>query len=136
MTLAFRDMADQPPSLARRLLLGAVAVAVLAGGGWWAWQGLKPRAKSAVQTLGAGGGHGENVGGTMAADGMDRPTGIWNPYPEKSKPRIRLRDTRGASGISTVNHSGTQGVKEFLIEAVGVGPACLDFDNDGWLDFY
>jgi hypothetical protein len=137
MPLAFRDMADQPPSLARRLLLGTVALAVLAGGGWWGWQNLKPRSKSAVQTMGVGGGgHGDDVGGTMAGSGMDAPTGIWKPYPELGKPRIRLRDTKGSSGISTVNHSGTQGVKEFLIEAVGTGPACLDFDNDGWVDFY
>jgi hypothetical protein len=67
---------------------------------------------------------------------MEAPTGAWNPFPELGPPAIRLRDWSEGSGIRTLNHSGTAGVKEFLIEAVGVGPAFLDFDKDGLLDVY
>lgn len=75
-------------------------------------------------------------GGTQAGSGMPVPKGAWNPYPELGPPAIRLRDWGPGSRITTVNHSGTAGVKEFLIEAVGVGPAFLDYDRDGLLDIY
>lgn len=77
-----------------------------------------------------------NEGGTQAGSGMEAPKGAWNPFPELGPPAIRLRDWGAGSGMATVNHSGTAGVKEFLIEAVGVGPAFLDFDRDGLLDVY
>lgn len=85
---------------------------------------------------GASGHGGGNVGSTVAGSGMAAPTTVYNPYPEMGPPALRLRHLGAASGITTVNHSGTEGVKEFLVEAVGVGPAWLDFDRDGLLDVY
>ncbi len=79
---------------------------------------------------------GGSSGGTVAGSGMAAPTTIWNPYPDLGPPAIRLRHAGPASGITTVNHSGTEGVKEFLIEAVGVGAAVLDYDGDGFMDLY
>lgn len=89
------------------------------------------------------GGHGakgsepDDVGGTMGAGGgMEAPTSVWDPHPDMGAPLMRFRDVSLASRIQTVNHSGTEGVKEFLLEAVGVGPAWLDYDRDGLLDVY
>ncbi|MGE0190938.1 MAG: CRTAC1 family protein [Planctomycetota bacterium] len=50
--------------------------------------------------------------------------------------RLRFDDASAASGISAVNHTGRAGTKEFLIEAMGPGPAWLDADGDGWLDLF
>ncbi len=50
--------------------------------------------------------------------------------------KIRLTDVSAQSGIDVVNHSGRRGIKEFLPEAVGVGPSWLDYDHDGLLDLY
>ena len=57
-------------------------------------------------------------------------------YPDAGPTRIRFEDHSKASGIVAANHSGRNGVKEYLIEAVGPGPACLDFDGDGYMDVY
>jgi len=81
-------------------------------------------------------GHEGAGSGTVADSGMQAPVSAWNPLPDMGPPFMRLRDASTRSGITTVNHSGTAGVKEFLIEAVGVGPAWLDFDKDGLLDVY
>src|SRR5687768_14599346 len=51
-------------------------------------------------------------------------------------PAIRFDDVSPTAGIGERNHSGRAGVKEFLLEAVGVGPAWLDYDRDGHLDVY
>jgi hypothetical protein len=59
-----------------------------------------------------------------------------NPYANAGPTAIRFDDVSETCGIDVVNHSGRAGVKEYLPEAVGVGPAWLDFDNDGWLDLY
>jgi hypothetical protein len=59
-----------------------------------------------------------------------------NPHAAAGPTAIRFDDVSEACGISTVNHSGREGVKEYLPEAVGTGPSWLDFDGDGWLDLY
>jgi hypothetical protein len=51
-------------------------------------------------------------------------------------PAFRFEDVTAASGMSSLNHSGRAGVKEYLPEAVGVGPAWLDYDHDGRMDLY
>src|SRR5262245_53577125 len=54
----------------------------------------------------------------------------------RGPPAFRFEDVAAACGITAMNHSGTAGVKEYLVEAVGPGPACLDYDRDGLMDFY
>src|SRR5207247_1103138 len=51
-------------------------------------------------------------------------------------PAFRFEDTTAESGITAINHSGQPGRKEYLVEAVGVGPAVLDYDNDGKMDLF
>jgi hypothetical protein len=51
-------------------------------------------------------------------------------------PAFQFEDVTTMSGLSGVNHSGRAGVKEYLPEAVGVGPAWLDYDHDGRMDLY
>ncbi|TPW17682.1 MAG: ASPIC/UnbV, partial [Elusimicrobia bacterium] len=125
--------AAEPTPAGRRVLVGAVILVALGAAGYLAWTRLSP-------SKGGGRGGAATVDheemGPMRTSGMEEPTELWNPYPELGPPRIRLRDMTGRCGISTVNHSGAAGVKEFLIEAVGVGPACLDYDRDGWMDVY
>jgi hypothetical protein len=59
-----------------------------------------------------------------------------NPNANAGPTAIRLEDVSEASGITATNHSGRDGVKEFLLEAVGTGPSWLDYDGDGLLDLY
>ena len=117
----------------RRVLGGLVVLAALGAAGWYGW--TRFGAGKGEDRSGGDAALAEDMGG-MRTSNMPAPTGIWNPYPDLGPPRIRLRDMTGRCGISTINHSGAAGVKEFLIEAVGVGPACLDYDRDGWMDIY
>jgi hypothetical protein len=125
----------ETPHIGRRVLAGLVVLAALGAGGWYAWTRFAPGKDRPGRNPSSPGG-GDNVGRTMAEGSMPAPTEIWNPYPDMGPTRIRLRDMTGRCGISTINHSGAAGVKEFLIEAVGVGAACLDYDRDGWMDVY
>ena len=77
--------------------------------------------------------------GTMADSGLSRPpkgSESARVHEALPKPAFRFEDVTEGSGISAVNHSGARGVKEYLFEAVGPGPACLDYDRDGLMDFY
>lgn len=76
---------------------------------------------------------------------MDHPMGVGldpgelhelTAWAEAGPTQLRFEDVTAASGITAVNHSGRVGVKEFLLEAVGPGPAWLDYDGDGWMDVY
>lgn len=134
------DSSDAPEggSAGGRLLVGAVVLALVGGAAVWAWNRFAPpppgRGSGATLTGDRGM---DNLGGTMAAgSGMEAPTSAWDPYPDMGPTRVRLRDLTGRCGITTVNHSGEPGVKEFLIEAVGVGAAWLDYDRDGRMDVY
>ncbi len=83
-------------------------------------------------------GPGESVG-TMADSGSDKPTkgsGAALAHETLPTPAFRFEDASATSGIDATNHSGVAGVKEYLFEAVGPGPACLDFDRDGLMDVY
>jgi hypothetical protein len=51
-------------------------------------------------------------------------------------PGFRFEDVTKAAGVLGKNHSGRGGVKEYLPEAVGVGPAWFDYDHDGRMDLY
>src|SRR5262245_5839896 len=55
---------------------------------------------------------------------------------KRPPPAFRFEDATVPSGVSSMNHSGRAGVKEYLPEAVGVGPAWLDYDHDGRMDLY
>ena len=87
-------------------------------------------------------GKGSGSGGrTMGANdsGLDRPpvgAGGASVQEKLPPPAFRFVDASESSGFDAVNHSGVAGRKEYLIEAVGPGPACLDFDHDGRMDFY
>lgn len=81
------------------------------------------------------GGHGGGTD-TVPDSDMRPPVSAWNPHPQMGAPVMRLRNANARAGITTVNHSGAAGEKEFLIEAVGVGAAWFDFDKDGLLDVY
>ncbi len=75
----------------------------------------------------------------MQDSGLDRPwanAGSAQDREVRPPPAFRFEDASALSGLTATNHSGRAGVKEYLLEAVGVGPACLDFDNDGLMDFY
>jgi hypothetical protein len=82
---------------------------------------------------------GAKPGTPMADSGLDRPGKDAGPalvHETLPPPAFRFEDVSDASGIDAVNHSGVAGVKEYLFEAVGPGPACLDFDRDGLMDLY
>jgi hypothetical protein len=64
------------------------------------------------------------------------PAGPLRRYAGMPAPAIRFEDVSAGSGIRVVNHSGRAGVKEFLLEAVGPGPAWFDYDRDGLLDCF
>jgi len=93
-------------------------------------------------------GGGEDAGGRkkpasmpvgMQDSGLDRPwadAGAAQDREVRPPPAFKFEDATARSGMGAMNHSGRGGIKEYLIEAVGVGPACLDFDNDGLMDFY
>ena len=71
--------------------------------------------------------------------GLDRPPAEAGSAQSSEKlppPAFQFVDMTAFSGMTAVNHSGKLGVKEYLLEAVGVGPACLDYDRDGLMDFY
>lgn len=75
----------------------------------------------------------------MAESGLNRPpasAGAAQDREKRGPPAFRFTDHSAASGIVATNHSGAAGVKEYLFEAVGTGPACLDYDGDGLMDFY
>ncbi|MDJ0973909.1 MAG: CRTAC1 family protein [Planctomycetota bacterium] len=85
------------------------------------------------------------TGRKMARDGMssgtheglaERPEAGIYEWGDAGPTRIRFEDLSKTCGIDYPNHSGRAGVKEFLLEAVGVGPAWLDYDGDGLLDLY
>ena len=57
-------------------------------------------------------------------------------YPDAGKTRISFADRSADSGLTGVNHSGRDGEKEYLIEAVGPGPAVLDYNGDGLMDYF
>ncbi len=111
------------------LVLALILVAFLVSGGCG-----DPEAKSNEPA----GGNGEvtDSHGSMAP-GMDKQpeAGVYE-WGDAGPTRIRFEDLSEACGIDYVNHSGRRGVKEFLLEAVGVGPAWLDYDGDGLLDLY
>jgi hypothetical protein len=126
-------MTPSSPAPRHRAVAVVAALLMLGAGGC----GDEPASPSSP-----GAGHGgmgagpDDVGGTMSGSGMEAPTSVWDPHPEMGAPTMRFRDVSELSRIHTVNHSGTEGVKEFLLEAVGVGPAWLDYDRDGLLDVY
>jgi hypothetical protein len=73
--------------------------------------------------------------------GLDRPPegagSASGPAGEKlTPPAFRFEDVSAESGVTAVNHSGLKGEKEYLVEAVGVGPAWFDYDRDGRMDLY
>jgi len=75
----------------------------------------------------------------MAESGLDKPpadAGSARDERTRPPPAMRFEDASAASGIHGTNHSGRKGPKEYLFEAIGVGPACLDFDRDGLMDVY
>lgn len=78
-------------------------------------------------------GHGE---GGMATSGVSPDQGALNSYEDAPPTALRFEDVTEHAGIVQLNHSGRPGVKDFLIEAVGPGPAWLDYDKDGLLDVY
>jgi len=96
----------------------------------------EPQTPVAPRAGAHGAGASTGYAATVAVSDMEPPSSAWNPYPDMGAPVMHLRDLKARAGITTVNHSGTAGVKEFLIEAVGVGAAWLDFDRDGLLDIY
>ena len=59
-----------------------------------------------------------------------------DPYGGAGPTRISFRDLSALKGFENVNHSGREGKKEYLIEAVGPGCAWFDYDQDGLLDVY
>lgn len=80
--------------------------------------------------------HGSSDGRTTLEGMAERPKAEVYEWTDAGPTRIRLEDVTARAGITYVNHSGRAGVKEFLLEAVGVGPAWLDYDGDGLLDLY
>ncbi len=78
------------------------------------------------------GGCGDPPSDDADAPANDTPAPVVDAGPTK----IRFTDVTKLCGITSRNHSGREGVKEFLIEAVGPGPAWLDFNNDGLLDVF
>ncbi len=81
---------------------------------------------------------GPSSGGSRDS-GLDRPpesAGGAAVHEKLPPPAFRFEDVSETTGIDATNHSGAAGVKEYLLEAVGPGPACLDFDHDGLMDFY
>lgn len=85
---------------------------------------------------------GKKDGHDMATAGTTHP-GMIKPPPatiyewgDAGPTRIRFEDLTAKAGIDYPNHSGRNGIKEFLLEAVGVGPAWIDYDGDGLLDLY
>ena len=72
-------------------------------------------------------------------DGLKERPERWEgleDYADAPATAIRLRDATAKCGIDSINHSGRKGVKEWLVEAVGPGPAWFDYDGDGLLDVY
>src|SRR5437016_4913673 len=66
--------------------------------------------------------------GDTTAPGLNLPppgagAPLGSPDEKRPPPAFRFEDWSEESGIAAVNHSGRAGVKEYLPEAVGVGPA-------------
>ena len=108
--------------LARRLVVVLVASRCWPGPAVWAWQRLAALEGRSRRWAVGGGGPATTWAARWQSSSMAAPTGIWNPYPEMGKPRIRLRDTKGRSGIATVNHSGTRGREGVPDRGGGHGP--------------
>ena len=81
----------------------------------------------------------------MGDPGRDNPMGVGvdpgelqelTSFAGAGPTRLRFEDVSALAGIRERNHSGRSGIKEFLLEAVGPGPAWLDYDGDGWMDLY
>lgn len=61
---------------------------------------------------------------------------IVQPLPAVATPlRLRFRDVTAASGLNFRQSNGARGKHNFL-ETTGSGACWLDYDNDGWTDFY
>jgi hypothetical protein len=50
--------------------------------------------------------------------------------------RARFTDVAKQAGLTDPIIYGAADTKSYIIEVVGCGVACLDFDNDGWLDLF
>ncbi|HVG93458.1 MAG TPA: VCBS repeat-containing protein, partial [Planctomycetota bacterium] len=130
---------SRPSHPARR----GLAVALALGLGVWGLYGLggcgKEEAPPAARPKA---GEAEpRAMGTMQDSGLDKPPpgagGVATEKEALPPPAFRFEDATVESGLNDcMNHSGTGGVKEYLLEAVGPGPAVLDFDNDGHMDLY
>src|SRR3954468_2930545 len=48
----------------------------------------------------------------------------------------RLTDVAAAARLTESIVYGAIDAKSYIVEVVGCGVACLDFDNDGWLDLF
>jgi enediyne biosynthesis protein E4 len=48
----------------------------------------------------------------------------------------RFTDVARQAGLTQPTVYGAVDTKSYIIEVVGCGVACLDFDNDGWLDLF
>jgi hypothetical protein len=48
----------------------------------------------------------------------------------------RFTDVAKQAGLTEPVIYGATGSKNYIIEVVGCGVACVDFDNDGWLDLF
>ena len=60
---------------------------------------------------------------------------VWAAAEAPDSPAVRFVDVTADAGI-TFQHDNAASAEKYLIETMGGGAAWLDYDNDGYLDFY